>query len=302
MADSSIHLPRPPRVTSAGAPTVASPTNVIIQAQALFQILDHSLRKNEGQQRVIGTLLGIRSEDGLEVEVRNAYAVPHDETEDQVEVGVEYNRTMFQLHQKANPKDVILGWYATSSELNNLSGLMQDFYSQSEGTFPYPAIHLTVQATDATADIEARTYISSGVGVSDKGAAGNCLFVPVPNEIRYSEIEKAGLDLIAPAKDKEERSIDIRSDLQNLESSILEVLEMLERVNVYVSGVLNGQRQGDSAIGKYLLKNLSLVPSLSAENLESLFNSHLQDVLMVVYLANTVKSQIELSSRLTPVV
>lgn len=35
---------------------------------------------------MIGTLLGVRSEDGLEVEIRNAYAVPHEETEDQVSI------------------------------------------------------------------------------------------------------------------------------------------------------------------------------------------------------------------------
>jgi len=46
------------------------------------------------------------------------------------------------------------------------------------------------------------------------------------------------------------------------------------------------------------LSALSLAPSLTAEEVETLFNSHLQDVLMVVYLANTVRTQMHISSKL----
>lgn len=208
---------------------------------------------------------------------------------------------MYALHRKANPKEVILGWYATSSELNNLSGLMHDFYSQIEGSAPYPAVHLTVQAGSALTDIDVRTYISSPVGVSEK-AAGNCLFVPIPNEVRYSEAESSAMSVISQAKDKEDRTMDLTSDMNNLEESILQVIDMLERVTVYVNQVIDGSQQGNTAIGKFLLKNLSLVPSVSSQNLDKLFYNHLHDVLMVVYLSNTVKTQLQLSSRLIPIV
>jgi JAB1/Mov34/MPN/PAD-1 ubiquitin protease len=56
----------------------------IISPVVLFSILDHYLRRNEGQSRVIGTLLGSRSDDGSEIEIKNCFNVPHNETEDQV--------------------------------------------------------------------------------------------------------------------------------------------------------------------------------------------------------------------------
>lgn len=37
--------------------------------------------------------------------------MPHNETDDQVAVDMEYQRTMFNLHQRVNPKEVIVGWY-----------------------------------------------------------------------------------------------------------------------------------------------------------------------------------------------
>lgn len=292
MSSSTLNIPRPSTGTG-----FALPASVVVQAQAFFQILDHSLRKKEDQTRVIGTILGVRSEDGSEVEIRSAYGVPHDETDDQVTVGIEHNRSMMALHRRANPRDAMLGWYATSSELNNLSGLIHDFYSQ---TMALPAIHLTVDASDN--GVEVNAYVASPVGVSPEKGSGNCIFVPVQCEVRYSEVEKSVLGVISEAKYDESRSVDLLSDISALEAAVAEVQEMLQRVSAYVSRVTAGQEEGNVAVGKALLKSLSAVPSLSTNTLEKLFNSHLQDVLMVNYLANSVKTQLQLAARLTPLV
>ena len=54
---------------------------VSIQPAVLLNICDAYIRRNDGQARVIGTLLGAIT-DGV-VDVRNCYAVPHNETNDQ---------------------------------------------------------------------------------------------------------------------------------------------------------------------------------------------------------------------------
>jgi len=61
-----------------------APLTVSIEPVVLFSILDHALRRNANQKRVIGTMLGVRSDDGTEVEVRNCFAVPHNESSEQV--------------------------------------------------------------------------------------------------------------------------------------------------------------------------------------------------------------------------
>jgi translation initiation factor 3 subunit F len=43
---------------------------------------------------------------------------------------------------------------------------------------------------------------------------------------------------------------------------------------------------------------LSLAPKVDAEAVEADFNNHIQDVLMVSYLANTIRTQIDLAQRL----
>lgn len=264
-----LHLARPlaPAQISSQAPSTA-PVSVSILPQALFSILDHASRRPAEQERVIGTLLGVRSEDGTEVEIRNCYAVPHTETAEQVEVDMDYQKNMLALHLRAAPKEGLVGWYATSDELNTFSALIQNFYSQQgEGTFPHPAVHLTV-STIAGKDVAANTYISAPIGVTAERAADSCVFIPVPHEIKYGEAEKSGLELIAGARDREDRSQMLQTDIETLERAVEQVLEMLERVSNYVSNVLDEEAEPSSALGQFLMNTLSLAPKVDAEDVE----------------------------------
>lgn len=238
--------------------------------QAIFSILDHSLRRNADQDRVIGTLLGTRSEDGTEVEIRNSFAVGHTETTDQVEVDMEYQKQMLALHLKANPREVLVGWYATSSELNTFSALIQNFYNghgHGDGTWPHPAVHLTV-STEPGKDIETRAYISAPVGVTSERTADSAAFIPVPHEIRYGEAERSGLEAIANARDAENRTTDIFSDIETLERAIEDVLGMIDRVSRYVEAVLDEEAQPSTALGQFLLNTLALAPKVDPSDIE----------------------------------
>ncbi|KAI9867273.1 MAG: hypothetical protein M1813_009551 [Trichoglossum hirsutum] len=295
---SFLHVARPLGPAAVGSQPTTAPLNVLIQPQALFSILDHSLRRNADQERVIGTLLGVRSEDGSEVEIRNCYAVGHSETIEQVEVDMDYHKNMLALHLKANPREILIGWYATSNELNTFSALIQNFYSsQGDGTFPHPAVHLTVSTTPGR-DIEARTYISAPVGVTPERASDSCLFIPVPYEIKYGDAEKSGLELISGAKDREDRTAGVVTDIEALERAIEEVLGLLDRVSNYVNSVLDEEAPPSNALGQFLLNALALAPKVNAADIERDFNNHIQDVLVVSYLSNTIRTQIDLSNRL----
>lgn len=56
---------------------------VHIHPVALFSIVDSYERRQELEKRVIGTLLGVKVQPGV-VEVMSGYAVPHNETTEEV--------------------------------------------------------------------------------------------------------------------------------------------------------------------------------------------------------------------------
>jgi translation initiation factor 3 subunit F len=232
---------------------------------------------------------------------------------------MDYQKQMLALHLRANPREVLVGWYATSSELNTFSALIQNFYGQQgDGTWPHPAVHLTVSTVPGQ-EIESRTYISAPIGVTAERAADSCLFIPVPHELKYGEADKSGLELISSAKDREDRSQGIITDLEALERAVTHVLDMLDRVSKYVGDVLDEEATPSSALGQFLMNALSLAPKVDAADIErDLYvhptfhtplhyfdyrlmrnsNNHIQDVLVVSYLANTIRTQIDLSNRL----
>lgn len=181
---------------------------------------------------------------------------------------MDYQKQMLALHLRANPREVLVGWYATSSDLNTFSALIQNFYSQQgDGTWPHPAVHLTI-STEPGKEIESRTYISAPIGVTAERAADSCLFIPVPHEIKYGEAEKSGLELISSAKDREDRTSEIATDLDQLERAIQHVLDMLERVSNYVNNVLDEEAEPSSALGQFLMNALSLAPKVDAADIE----------------------------------
>lgn len=297
--DSSLHLSRPLGPSTLGIQPSTTPLTVVIQPQALFSILDHTSRRPPDQHRVIGTLLGTRSDtDDSLVTIHSAFAVGHTETTDQVEVDMEYQKAMLALHMRANPKEVLVGWYATSSDLNTFSALIQNHYSsQGEGTYPYPAVHLTV-ASEQGKDVEVRAYISSAVGVTPERAADSAAFIPVPYTINYNEADRAGVDALEGAKALESRTTGILTDIESLEKSIEDTMGMLDRVSKYVEGVIEEEVEPSTALGQFLLNTLALAPKVDPADIERDFNNHIQDVLTVSYLANMVRTQMDLSNRL----
>ncbi|KAJ4407688.1 hypothetical protein N0V85_004335 [Neurospora sp. IMI 360204] len=299
--ESFVHLSRPLAPNVLGFGVSNAPLTVNIQPQAVFSIIDHAVRRDDRDTqstRVIGALVGVRSEDGSEVEVRSTFAIPHTENEDQVEVDVEYQKNMLALTLKASPRETLLGWYTTSHELNSFSALIQNFFASPEtGTFPHPAVHLTI-GTEAGAPIETKTYISAPVAVSPERAAESCLFIEVPHKLLFTDAERGALGSVAAAADAESRSAPVVSDIENLSQALETVSDLLERVSGFVGEVLDEERDGNHALGQYLMNALSLAPKVSNLAIENDFNNHIQDVLMVSYLANTIRTQIELSQRL----
>ena len=205
---------------------------------------------------------------------------------------------MLALHLRANPKEVLVGWYATSSELNTFSALIQNHYgSQGEGTFPYPAVHITV-ASQPGKDVEIRTYISSPVGVTPERAADSAAFIPVPFTINYTDADRSGIDAIQSAKYSESRTASLLTDIESLENSIQDTISMLDRVAKYVENVIEEEEEPSTALGQFLLNTLALAPKVDPAEIERDFNKHIQDVLTVSYLANTIRTQMDLSNRL----
>ncbi|ORY91110.1 maintenance of mitochondrial structure and function-domain-containing protein [Syncephalastrum racemosum] len=262
----------------------------------LFSVLDHFLRRSEGQEKVVGALLGARSPDGTEVEIRNAFSIIYSEEQSEIKLDKEHYANMFELHQRVNPEETILGWYSAGPALSPSNAPLHTIFGQD--TAPFRPIHITFD-TDMllkSDDLSMRAFTSAPVGFSTK--PGDCMYLPVPCSIKYLDAERSGLDMLASAKSSESRTASMLSDLDHLEVAINKLQEMLERISQYVDNVVDGKEQPNNAIGRYIMDAVSVVPKIDSASFEKMFNSHLQDLLMVVYLANMTRTQLSVAERL----
>ncbi|XP_076446573.1 eukaryotic translation initiation factor 3 subunit F-like [Babylonia areolata] len=262
-----------------------------IHPMVMFGIVDAYERRKEQAKRVIGTLLG-SCEKGV-VEVTNCFAVPFDESEDEVAVDIEYARNMYELHRKVNSSETIVGWYSTGSEVSVHSVLIHEYYAREVKN----PIHLTVDTIMRKGRMNMKAFISTVIGVP--GKTTGTMFTPVQVNITSYDAEQTGLEVLQQGKYNTKRSVSVPSDLCQVESACSHVRTMLQQVIEYVDNVLAGKIPADPTVGRSLHDLVSCVPNIDPEKFENMLNSNMKDLLMVMYLANLTRSQLLLHENLS---
>lgn len=151
---------------------------VKIHPLVIFQILDRFLRRSEEQDRIIGALLG-QVENGI-AEVTNSFAVPHLENDDEVAVGKDFHTQMYELHQRVNESEVLIGWYATTMEgsitlIDEHTCLMHEFY----GSVCEMPVHLVVDTNLHHDDLQISAFVSTPLEVVQSALINQFKQIPV---------------------------------------------------------------------------------------------------------------------------
>uniref|UniRef100_H3AZ60 Deubiquitinating enzyme eIF3f n=1 Tax=Latimeria chalumnae TaxID=7897 RepID=H3AZ60_LATCH len=203
---------------------------VKIHPVVLASIVDSFERRNEGSNRVIGTLLGMV--DKHSVEITNCFSVPHNESEDEVAVDMEFAKNMYDLHKKVSPSEVILGWYATGHDITEHSVLIHEYYSR-EAQNP---VHLTADTMLQNGRMNIKAYVSPPL--HGRGASVGGFFAPGLVFHFFFFLPPPSVDLITKTCFTPNRVLGVTSDLQQVASAAARIQEMLTTVLQYAEDVL----------------------------------------------------------------
>ncbi|KAJ4892011.1 Eukaryotic translation initiation factor 3 subunit F [Raphanus sativus] len=271
------------------APSSATTTPILtarIHPLVIFNVCDCFVRRPDSAERVIGTLLGSILPDGT-VDIRNSYAVPHNESSDQVAVDIDYHHNMLASHLKVNPKEIIVGWYSTGLGVNGGSALIHDFYAR-EVTNP---IHLTVDTGFTNGVGAIKAFVSSNLSLGDRQLAAQ--FQEVPVDLRMVEAERVGYDVLkATAVDK------LPNDMEGMELTMERLLTLINDVYKYVDSVVEGRTPPDTNIGRFIADAVASLPKLPPQVFDNLVNDSLQDQLLLLYLSSITRTQLSLAEKL----
>lgn len=310
---SFMHLVRP-SVTAPAAGSATGPANIKIHATALFQILEIVSRQVLGSnKRIIGTLLGIRSDDGSEFEIRDAFMVPCDETGDSISIEDHTHKTLYQLYKKAHPKESVLGWFGSSSQIDSTTSLIHDFYSKGgDRAFPFPAIYLNAEyLQDSQVTVpKLSTYIGAAVGKGTSNVpmgwktnnnSSSYIFTPIPNQVINGSVTEKIVFNTLKENSINKGSMSLTSDLSYLSTQLSAVTQNIDKLLEFIDTRASSGSDRDLDLLRSLSNTLLNKPQIltNVEELEMHFRAHNQDVIMIEYLTKAVKEQIELSARLT---
>jgi translation initiation factor 3 subunit F len=280
----------------------APPLSVKIHPIVVFSVLDHYIRRQEGQERVIGTLLGSYDETTGVCEITNAYAVPHTETHGEVAVGQQFNKNMFDLLSRVNADEQIVGWYATNAEdgqrVDGCSSLIHKYYSAEAA----PAVHVVV---DPRLEGDAGVVVTAfeGTEVEDPGEDGDAYsFAEVPNAMEFDEGEKICIDrMVRGQKDpwaSAEMLADVSGDADTAQADVDELIEGVDEVIDYVAAQQKAGKPIDPKCARAMSEAAATLPKIESAITEGSLQAETQDVLMVSYLASITKAQLAITSKI----
>jgi len=299
------NLANPPKCFNiASRSGIEQPLTCRIHPVAVVRILSAYVRRPEGAQRTIGTLLGSITEGSI-LDITGAFPVVHKDTEDGVLMDQDYHKQMLALHQKVSPRELVVGWFSTGDEIVATSAVIHAFYCTKESQFlptnilPGP-MHLLVDTSMTKQAFGVQAFVNVRTSVAESLLQ----FREVPLQLQTSMAEKAGISQLMQSRRASREATQSGGALNDIGSidgfvsGLKELLGLFRRIQEYVCAVKSGTAEGDLAVGRGLTTQLCSEPVIDTEAVANLCNSTLQDALMVVYLSNLTRSQISIAEKI----
>jgi len=292
---------------------------VKVSSTVALSILNSFARRSQRDSRVIGTLLG-EVKDGVVV-VTECFAEPFSESVEERRISIysDYHRAMYNFHRRNNKKEVMVGWYTTTSAtgefINDNSSLIHDVFSKEIDN----PIHLVVDTTLLTDNISIRGFVGKSITIGSEILSNS--FHEVKVDVEFTDYESTLLYHMIYSqegkgkgseesnnrwKDQSTSSIvsSIPSHKENVNSSIHKLSSTLNQVSSFVDGIVDGKinpsEYRDVGIALTDLLNNYAGNSLSNNDV-ALLNNRFEDLLMVSYLSTLTETQTFIAEKLNQI-
>ncbi|BFU25086.1 26S proteasome non-ATPase regulatory subunit, putative [Entamoeba histolytica HM-1:IMSS-B] len=260
---------------------------VIVHPLVLLSISDHQTRASKEGKRVVGVLLGFIRK-GI-VDVMNSFAVPFDEDEkDNIwYLDHQYLETVYRMTQRVTAKEVLVGWYSTSSSIKPCDIQIHSVINK----YTAHPVYLTV---DVSATVSHDLPVHSYVSAESIDSSENILlqpelslrFIHVPTDVGSDEsevgVERLLRDLQKPTGTVLKHEVELKMDsLRALDDKIKLMRNYLELVE-----------SGKIPVNQKIIQNIQDIFNLSPniEKYTQQFAVNTNDVMVTIYLSQLVKS------------
>jgi translation initiation factor 3 subunit F len=260
--------------------------NVRVQSSVVVSILDAYLRRSQGNERIVGTLLG--SIQNKILTIGHCFTVPSkenisDEAGREVALGKEHHRQMKALHVKSSPQEVVVGMFAISNNIpiDGRLCIILDFYRMEVNDPLFLQVDIS-KPGNTISTFTSKVLMLNGIKVSTE-------FIPIPVEVLAPPPQMFALNLIT------QDTIQLGNSADALDVSVDRLLSLLEQLSKYVDDIVEGRVAPNVPLGKKLQDILHSVPSIPSDGA---FSSSINDLVMISYLTQLVRAQLVIAEKL----
>jgi 26S proteasome regulatory subunit N8 len=262
-------------------------SEVIVHPVILLSIVDHYHRlAKETTRRVVGVLLG--EYVGDKIEVTNCYAIPFEEDPKDKKVWFVdhiYNETMFEMHQKINYKEVIVGWYSSGPKIRPHDIEINDVFRKYT---PSPVFCvIDVQEKNETLGIPAEAFVMK----EEVDIDGQLIktFEKISTSIKASLPEQIGVEFLLKDIDEHSNSTLIKQAKDKV-TSIKALIARLVEVRKYLLNVINKKLVPNPLIISNIQELFNYLPNYETEDIVRALSNQTNDNYLILYLSWMMKT------------
>ena len=268
------------------------PENIVVHPTVLLSVVDHYNRLTKGtNRRVVGALLGEYIED--KVDITNCYALPFEEDPKDKKVWYVdhvYSEQMFEMFQKINSKEKIVGWYSSGPKIRPHDIEINEVFRKycDKPVF----VIIDVQENKEALGIPADSYIMKEE-VDQDGQLIKTFF-KLNTKIEASLPEQIGIEFMLKDINDQNRVGSVSQIITDKEQSLLALIKKLNEIKTYLTNVISGKIPMNPQIIYNIQEIFNLLPNFDTESLIKAMSIQTNNNYLVLYLSWLAKTVVAL--------
>jgi len=268
------------------------PENVAVHPIVLLSVVDHYYRlAKETNRRVVGALLGEYIEG--KVDITNCYALPFEEDPKDKKVWYVdhvFSEQMFEMFQKINSKEKIVGWYSSGPKIRPHDIEINEVFRKycDKPIF----VIIDVQEKKETLGIPAESYIMKEE-VDQDGQLIKTFF-KLNTTIEASLPEQIGVEFMLKDINDPNRVGSVSKIIKDKEQSLLALIKKLTEIKKYLVNVISGKIPVNAQIIYNIQEIFNLLPNFDTDSLIKAMSIQTNNNYLVLYLSWLTKTVIAL--------
>jgi len=267
------------------------PDHVAVHPTVLLSVVDHYYRlAKETNRRVVGALLGEYIED--KVDITNCYALPFEEDPKDKKVWYVdhvFSEQMFEMFQKINKKEKIVGWYSSGPKIRPHDIEINEVFRK----YCEKPIFVIIDVQEKNKEgIPAESYIMREE-VDQDGQLIKTFF-KLNTTIEASLPEEIGVEFMLKDINDPNRVGSVSKIINDKEQSLRSLIKKLTEIKNYLVKVIAGKIPVNAQIIYNIQEIFNLLPNFDTESLIKAMSIQTNNNYLVLYLSWLTKTIVAL--------